>query len=340
MESKRTGLVHKRRLKAVFFLDAVSYLAPMLAAWQEAGHEVAAFVMPQTKKISRTLRKDRWLGRLYPEWSIARAMSSFPDAQLFNLPLPVDWNILKTQFSDIEADVLISVYFPLRVPHDILSLFPNGGVNLHPAILPNYRGPQPLQQMILQDDWLNCGGVTLHCMSDRFDEGDIIAQTHFNERDWKSRTTLNRALANAMIKLVQEAVPAFCLGKVCAVPQPEGEYVWAGMQMDTCVKTDWTIDYLKRVLTFLSGRPGVFIEIDGNLHKLSAHDVRVIGEPIGQKSSRKGERFEFDLKDARVSCVASSRIRRSIRKIQTAWGLRMTLPEDVALRYADDSVES
>ena len=338
MEGKRTGAVQQRPLKAVFFLDAVSYLAPMLAAWREAGHEAVAFVMPQTGKVRRVLRRDRWFGRLAPTWSISRVLSAFPDTSLIKLPFPVDWQMLQSQLADMDVDVLISAYFPTKVPAKILSVFPCGGVNLHPAILPAYRGSQPLQQMVLHDDWLECGGVTLHCMSDRFDEGDIIAQVHFKEHNWINVAELNRALAGAMAKLVQEAVPAFCRGDVRAVPQPEGEHGWAGIQMDTRVKPDWTVDHLRRVLTFLAGRPGVFIEIDGTPHKLSARDMRVIGPPDGQPMLRSGKCFEFDVKDARVSCTVPSRFRRRLGRVRGVWRLRKVMPEKFALTYADESV--
>ncbi len=47
-------------------------------------------------------------------------------------------------------------------------------VNVHPSLLPKYRGPNPYMQTILHGE--KCSGVTIHLMDENFDEGPILKQ--------------------------------------------------------------------------------------------------------------------------------------------------------------------
>lgn len=70
-------------------------------------------------------------------------------------------------------DLLVSAFFNQRIGTPLLDKLPLGGVNLHPSLLPNLRGVDPVFQARLRGANL---GVTLHRLCEAFDEGDIIAQ--------------------------------------------------------------------------------------------------------------------------------------------------------------------
>ena len=74
----------------------------------------------------------------------------------------------------MRPDVLCVACFPSRVPQAVLALAPLGGLNLHPSLLPQYRGPEPL--FWLFHDGLEHAGVTVHRMTARIDSGSIVAQ--------------------------------------------------------------------------------------------------------------------------------------------------------------------
>ena len=85
--------------------------------------------------------------------------------------------------------VLVSCY-PYRILETLLESVPRGWVNIHPSLLPDYRGPSPLFWQ-LRD---GCGriGVTLHAMSPELDLGPIIGQRAFTPSDGTSMTLLSR----------------------------------------------------------------------------------------------------------------------------------------------------
>lgn len=73
--------------------------------------------------------------------------------------------------------LLVSVICPQIFPANILAQFDRGGINLHPAPLPEYRGSRGRTHAILNGD--KSFGVTIHHLSEQLDGGDIIGELRF-----------------------------------------------------------------------------------------------------------------------------------------------------------------
>lgn len=74
-----------------------------------------------------------------------------------------------------EPDVILVACFSLLLPPAVLRLPRYGCLNLHPSLLPAYRGPTPLFWLARQGE--RQGGVTLHYLDEGLDTGDIVAQS-------------------------------------------------------------------------------------------------------------------------------------------------------------------
>ena len=64
--------------------------------------------------------------------------------------------------------------FGIILPSDLLNIFPKGILNIHPSLLPKYRGPTPVQSAILKGDEET--GVTIIKLDEQMDHGPILAQ--------------------------------------------------------------------------------------------------------------------------------------------------------------------
>ena len=71
-------------------------------------------------------------------------------------------------------DLALCASFPARIPDDALAAPRHGILNAHPALLPRYRGPNPLGWALRNDDGVL--GMTLHRMTREFDAGPVYAQ--------------------------------------------------------------------------------------------------------------------------------------------------------------------
>ncbi|MBZ9849015.1 hypothetical protein LB565_13600 [Mesorhizobium sp. CA14] len=217
----------EKPLSAVFITEVSSVTAPMLARWANDGHRIAAVVVPGPRAGKRfsfsTLRR-----RLRRRFAlISHPRHAMPP--LIEFSPPHDWDALGRELS-IGADLLICFGYGRLIPQTVLELFPKGGLNLHPALLPHYRGPHPIHRLVIDRMHEAHGGVTLHKMTSGFDAGDILAQVGFAAGDWRSAATVNKALADAMAALATDIAPEFCRGRLAGMPQPDGAYVWARVE--------------------------------------------------------------------------------------------------------------
>ena len=174
---------------AVFLLNIDRYTAPLLAGWVQSGNRIGAIVVPAFRRRPKGFSVGNVRRRLQRKLLLKQYLGNIP-IRLIEFGKPYDWDALGRQLSGIKADVLISYAFPRLVPQDVLAGFRKGGLNLHPALLPNYRGPHPLHRLVVDGQHAVYGGVTLHKMSAGYDEGDILAQVAFSEADWASKQSL------------------------------------------------------------------------------------------------------------------------------------------------------
>lgn len=73
-----------------------------------------------------------------------------------------------------EPDILFSVYYRYLLPPEVLRIPPLGCVNIHPGLLPEYRGATPTAWAMLNGE--TTFGITIHYMDATFDTGDILVQ--------------------------------------------------------------------------------------------------------------------------------------------------------------------
>jgi len=73
----------------------------------------------------------------------------------------------------LEPDLVISATFPRRIPPEVTSIPRYGALNVHPSLLPRWRGPNPQRAIYEGDDVI---GVTLHRMDPEFDAGPILGR--------------------------------------------------------------------------------------------------------------------------------------------------------------------
>ncbi len=84
---------------------------------------------------------------------------------------------LISEIRDINPDIIFSVYYRKIFPKSLLSIPRLGCVNVHPSLLPRYRGPTPTAWAILNNETKT--GITIHYMDEDIDTGDILAQEEF-----------------------------------------------------------------------------------------------------------------------------------------------------------------
>ncbi|MBL7159636.1 methionyl-tRNA formyltransferase, partial [Candidatus Microgenomates bacterium] len=81
---------------------------------------------------------------------------------------------LAGQLKPLKPDLLISAYYGQKIPQEIIKLAQYGGLNLHPSLLPKYRGASPVKWAIYNGEKET--GITILKIAENFDQGEIAAQ--------------------------------------------------------------------------------------------------------------------------------------------------------------------
>ena len=101
----------------------------------------------------------------------------------------------------LQPDLIVTACFPRLLPRDWLDYPSTGCLNLHPSLLPAYRGPEPLFWQLRAGERQT--GVTLHLLDEGVDAGPIVAQQAVELPPGAREATLERLLATAGGALLQ-----------------------------------------------------------------------------------------------------------------------------------------
>ena len=189
--------------------------------------------------ISKTVNSDPRLQVLQP--TPADSVESL--ARSHNIPL-LDFqqkvSTICTQLNNYQLDLLIVGCYQHKLPEKILSIPKIATVNLHPSLLPTYRGPVPLFWQFRQGE--KEFGITLHKMDANFDSGDIISQRSANFFDGISHQQANSILAAYGVQLLADYLLAIQNQSVREQKQAAdlSTYMSYPQQADFKVSNNWS----------------------------------------------------------------------------------------------------
>ncbi|MEK7208594.1 MAG: methionyl-tRNA formyltransferase [Patescibacteria group bacterium] len=124
---------------------------------------------------------------------------------------------LHSTLNAVRYTLFIVASYGLIVPQNVLDIPKHGTLNVHPSLLPKYRGPTPIESQILADE--KEVGVTIMLMDEKMDHGPIVMQKKLTLEEIQNATKLQRRLAHLGGEMLSEAVPKWVKGKIEAKPQ-------------------------------------------------------------------------------------------------------------------------
>lgn len=192
------------KIKVVFF-GTPDFAVPSLEALAKADFfDIKAVITQPDKPVGR-----------HHSTTVPSAVKQA--AQSLNLPVFEGLSGLK----GIEADLGIVVAYGEILPQRLLEQFSFGVVNIHPSLLPKYRGSSPIQAAILNQDKET--GVTLIKLDDKMDHGPIVAQTIVHDLSVRDMTAgeLHDQLAQIGAQMLITYLPDYVAGKIKLIPQDD-----------------------------------------------------------------------------------------------------------------------
>ena len=173
-----------------------------------------------------------------------------------------------------KPDLIICAAFSLILTPPILAEPRLGCLNVHPSLLPRWRGASPLQSAILAGEKKT--GVTIIKMAEKVDAGPIVAQKEIGINDKISAPELSIVLAREGADLLLKILPDWVEEKIESKPQNENEATFSQIIKKDDGKINWSKSAaeIERQIRAFHPWPGSFGEINGRKIKIMEADAK------------------------------------------------------------------
>ena len=141
--------------------------------------------------------------------------------------------------ADLTLDIACVACWHHVIPSGVLEVPRHGFLNVHPSLLPAYRGPQPLFWQFRAGE--TCTGVTVHWMDSGLDTGDIAAQELVHFADGIRLSDAEALCASAGGRILAEALGTLGQGQLERRPQQSGSYFPNPSAVDFAVDIEWPV---------------------------------------------------------------------------------------------------
>ena len=146
----------------------------------------------------------------------------------------------ETFFSEIKnfgADVFVIVAYGKIIPGRVFLLPGHKTINLHPSLLPRYRGAAPVQWALVNGEKET--GVTIQFVNERLDAGDILLQKRIPVGIDMTAEDLYNVVLPVGSELLLESLKQISDGRAMPVPQNESEAAYCGKIDRETARVDW-----------------------------------------------------------------------------------------------------
>ncbi len=164
----------------------------------------------------------------------------------------------RKKVSILDPEILACVAYGKIFGPRFLALFPAGGINMHPSLLPRYRGPAPIPAAILAGDDIT--GVTVQALAEEMDAGDIFLQTRIPLSGNETTDSLTELCATVGARAVLSVVDAIESGTAERLAQEHQYASYTHIIGKEAGRIDWTRDavYIQRMVRAFDPWPLAF----------------------------------------------------------------------------------
>jgi len=221
-------------------------------------------------------------------------------AQSWNLSV-VQPSSLKTpeavaQLADFHPDAIVVAAFGQILPRSVLDIPSYGCINVHPSLLPRYRGASPIAAAILAGDTFT--GVSIMLMDEGMDTGPVLARAAVPVSPGDTTGTLTGKLSQVAAMLLQEVLVQWFRREITPQPQNEAETTYSSLITSEEGEIDWrlsAVDIWRRVRAFTPW-PGSYTRWRGKQLKIiEAVPLPGGGSGVGQAVAVDNPRAAFGI---------------------------------------------
>ncbi len=235
------------------FMGTPEFAVPVLESLLLAGHQVAAVY---TRPDSPSGRGQRLTPPPVKACALEHGLTVVQPETLRRQPA-------QEQLRDFAPEALVVAAYGRILPPEALSIPPKGVLNVHPSLLPKYRGPSPVATAIL--DGVATTGVTIMLLDAGMDTGPVLAQREAAIQPEETVGALTERLFRLGADLLVETLPAWAEGRLTPRPQDNDQATVTKLVEKEDGQLDFTqpASRLSRMLRAYDPWPGCFTRWEG-----------------------------------------------------------------------------
>lgn len=252
----------------------------------DSGYEVVGVVTPPDRPKGRGMKM---IACPVKEYAIEKNIKVFQPEKIVNN------KEFKTEIKNLDVDLFVVVSYGKILPKSFLEIPKKGAINVHPSLLPKYRGSAPIQWAILNGD--ENTGVTIMYMNEKMDAGDIILQKEVKIDEDETTGELWNRLSTIGAEMLLESIKNIENETVTRKTQPE-EFTLAPMIEKSMAKIDFDTFNSKKIKNLVRGlNPilGAYSTLEGKKVKFWKVDILSVDSFVEKFEEYK--EFKYRLND-------------------------------------------
>lgn len=240
--------MENNEIKIIFF-GTPEFAVPAFRFLIENGYRIIATVTAPDKPAGRARKLT---SPPLKTAALERGIVVFQPSSLKNNPEFLE------NLRELNPDICVIAAYGKIIPKDYLEIPKYGFVNIHPSLLPKYRGPAPIQTAILNGEKET--GVSIMLMDEEIDHGPVINQLKSNISKLKTFKEISQELAELGAKLLIETMPDYISGKIKPQPQNHSAATFTKMFSREDGKINWnkTAEQICSQIRALNPEPGTW----------------------------------------------------------------------------------
>jgi methionyl-tRNA formyltransferase len=175
---------------------------------------------------------------------------------------------MAAELAGFKADFIVVAAYGQILPRTVLDTPVSGCINIHPSLLPRYRGASPIASAILGGDEFT--GISIMLMDEGLDTGPVLTKAQIPIADNDTTASLTSKLSLIAAHLLQDILPEFEGGQIVAQAQDEARATYSGIISRESGEIDWhtPADYIWRQVRAFYPWPGCHTRWQGRRIKV------------------------------------------------------------------------
>lgn len=232
----------------IVFMGTPEFAVPALNSLMQNHYEVVAVYTQPDKPAGR--------GQSLISSPVKRAAENWKIPVL--QPASLKGAEVIAQLADFQPEVIVVAAYGQILPPPVLEMPRYGCLNLHPSLLPRFRGASPVTAAILSGDEFT--GVTIILLDRGLDTGPILGWAVVPISPQDTTGSLTEKLSRVAAQLLPEVLERWARGEIKSQPQNEAEATYSGTVTKEEGEIDWQLSAVeigRRVRAFQPW-PGVY----------------------------------------------------------------------------------